>query len=219
MNNVYSNYEWSTGESTSSIIVSSPGSYQITVTDQNGCLGFDSVTVLQVANPVLSITAASSTIFCQGDSVLLAASPALASYQWYRRNYAIPGATSMNYVAKNSGGYKCIAQNASLCSDTSNIIIVHVPCIPIGPNHDRNILNSEFESPPLQIFPNLGSGLFTVESASGQLQVFNSIGSLILSVALFDGVNTLIFLSFQMEFILLLSKLEIVNSQKVIMKR
>ncbi len=220
LSNLYSIYEWSTGEITSSIIVSSPGSYQITVTDQNGCLGFDSVTVLQVANPVLSITAASSTIFCQGDSVMLSASPVLASYQWYRRNYAIPGATSMNYVAKNSGGYKCIAKNAALCSDTSNIIIVLVPCIPIGPNHNRTILNSEFESLPLQIFPNPGSGLFTVESASGQLQVFNSIGSLILSSELFDGVNTFDISKFSDGIYFVTIKTgESVHSQKVIMTR
>lgn len=190
LNNVYSNYMWSTGESTSSIIVSSPGSYLITVADQYGCLGFDSVTVLQVAYPVVSITAANSTIFCQGDSVLLSASPALASYQWYIRSYAIPGATLMSYNVKSAGQYKCIAQNNSGCSDTSNLIVVLVPCIPIGPNQDRTIIKDESETHFLQIFPNPGTGIFSIQSTIGQLQVFNSIGQEILSMELQEEQST-----------------------------
>lgn len=190
LSNLYSIYEWSTGEITSSIIVSSPGSYQITVTDQNGCLGFDSVTVLQVANPAVSVTAASSTIFCQGDSVLLSASPALASYQWYRRNYAIPGATFMSYTVKSAGLYKCIAQNSSGCSDTSNLIVVYVPCIPIGPNQNRPNLPSGYDEQVIKLFPNPTTGIFVILSPEGQLDVINSYGQLMRTYLLTRNEST-----------------------------
>ncbi|MBK6643580.1 MAG: hypothetical protein IPG39_21280 [Bacteroidetes bacterium] len=99
---------------------------------------------------------------------MLSADPGLTSYQWYRRNYPIPGAINMNYVAKNSGGYKCIAQNATMCSDTSNIIIVNVPYIPIRPNQERPNLNSELVTPNFQISPNQGTGLFSSSITTGQ---------------------------------------------------
>ncbi len=135
------------------------------------------------------ITAQGNTTFCQGDSVTLSALPGNISYQWYRRNFAIPGETSMNYTAKNSGNYRCQSQNASLCIDTSNVILVNVPCIPIGPNQSRPIQLSEFTNNDFKIFPNPGNGLFTVTSPPGQLEIFNLIGELIYSLEIINELT------------------------------
>jgi len=43
----YKNYLWSTGESSSSILVNAVGTYGVTVTDNNGCMGSTSATVTE----------------------------------------------------------------------------------------------------------------------------------------------------------------------------
>ncbi|RYY57534.1 MAG: gliding motility-associated C-terminal domain-containing protein [Chitinophagaceae bacterium] len=42
----YNNYNWSTGSSASSISISSPGQYTLTVTDAKGCTGSDTITII-----------------------------------------------------------------------------------------------------------------------------------------------------------------------------
>ena len=103
----------------------------------NGLYDIFTAVILNCTPSFSPITAQGNTIFCQGDSVILSAASGYINYQWYRRNYAIPGATSMNYTAKSSGRYSCQSQNATLCIDTSNAIVVNVPCISIGPNQER----------------------------------------------------------------------------------
>ena len=46
----YSSYAWSTGASSESITVSDTGSYSVTVTDMNGCTGYDEIRVPSTAS-------------------------------------------------------------------------------------------------------------------------------------------------------------------------
>ena len=73
-------YEWSTGASTSAITVSEAGAYSVTVTDENGCAGSDTVSVAVNANPEAAITGSLS--FCPGGSTLLEGPAGLAAYLW-----------------------------------------------------------------------------------------------------------------------------------------
>ena len=51
----YNAYSWSTGETTQTIDVSTSGVYIVTVTDINGCTGFDGINVTVNANPTPTI--------------------------------------------------------------------------------------------------------------------------------------------------------------------
>src|SRR5688572_8128899 len=179
-NVLYSTYNWSNGDTTSSISIYSTGNYGLLVTSANGCQDSISLLVTFMPYPIVNITAQGSTTFCQGDSVILSAN-ASPSYQWYRYNMPIPGATFMDYTAKGRGKYKCITQNAALCSDTSNVITVFVPCMPPLPNEERADQSDEISNASIHIFPNPGNGIFTIDSPPGQLRIFNAAGELILS--------------------------------------
>jgi len=48
----FDRYEWSTGESSPSIQVADKGKYSVTVTDSNGCQGFDEMEILSAASAV-----------------------------------------------------------------------------------------------------------------------------------------------------------------------
>jgi len=180
---VYPAYLWSNGSTSQSITVSATGNYSVIVSGAAGCTDTASFFVTVLPYPVVSITAQGPTSFCHGDSVILAAPPGLTTYQWYRWDNLIPGASSVNYSAKTRGRYKCIAKNAALCADTSNIIQVYVPCLPAGPNHERIEQLNETKT-QLLIYPNPGTGYFSIESPAGQLEVFNSTGSLVYTDAI-----------------------------------
>jgi hypothetical protein len=56
-------YMWSTGATTSSITVSTAGTYTVTATDVNGCTGLQSITIVASTNPPVA-TISGSTIPC-----------------------------------------------------------------------------------------------------------------------------------------------------------
>ena len=144
------------------------GSYVDTISNNIGCDSIITINLNIFQSPNISITSLRNTTFCHGDSVTLSATPGLTTYQWYRWNNAISGATSLNYTAKSRGRYRCIAQNASLCSDTSNAIIVNVPCIPHGPNHQRTTLNNEIVEDGILIFPNPSDDDFYLQGTTSE---------------------------------------------------
>lgn len=78
----------------------------------------DDILLLEkISSPV--ITASQSTVFCQGDSVLLTASPA-TDYLWSN------GSTSQMISVTTSGSFYVIETNASGCEDSSGAIQVTV---------------------------------------------------------------------------------------------
>ena len=52
---IYISYLWSTGDTTQTIFVTSSGNYSVTVTDQNGCTGAGSITIVISNVPTVSI--------------------------------------------------------------------------------------------------------------------------------------------------------------------
>ncbi|WP_405570124.1 immunoglobulin-like domain-containing protein [Winogradskyella sp. Asnod2-B02-A] len=53
----YTNYLWSTGETTPTISVNTAETFTVTVTDENGCIGTGSVTTVENPNPTVTFTA------------------------------------------------------------------------------------------------------------------------------------------------------------------
>ncbi|MBK9637466.1 MAG: gliding motility-associated C-terminal domain-containing protein [Bacteroidetes bacterium] len=106
-----SNYVWSTGATTQSIVVNVAGSYQVSVTNTAGCSGISSpFNVTVQSNPVATITATSDTI-CPNQSTSLTASAA-NSYQWST------GATSQS-ISVGPGSYSVTVTGVGGCTATS----------------------------------------------------------------------------------------------------
>ena len=75
------NYVWSTGATTQSIEVSTPGSYSVTIDDGQGCNATTSLFVTQSPNETPTVTALGDLRFCEGQSVVLRSSIA-NGYTW-----------------------------------------------------------------------------------------------------------------------------------------
>lgn len=117
-------YLWSNGATTSSITVSTAGSYAVTGTGDNGCTGASAPTTV-VVNPLptVSITADGATTFCEGSSVTLTASGA-TSYLWSNN------ATTTSITVSTAGSYSAVGTNANGCSSQSTPTTVTVNSLP-----------------------------------------------------------------------------------------
>ena len=119
-------YSWSNGQLTEDIS-DIAGSYTVIVTDIKNCL--DSTTINITDNSSFVISTTDSLMFCVGDSALLTSATSAASYQWYESGNVISGATSVNFVATQSGNYT-MTINGTCGTLTSNSITVSVASPP-----------------------------------------------------------------------------------------
>ncbi|AEA44924.1 FG-GAP repeat protein [Fluviicola taffensis DSM 16823] len=124
-------YEWSTTETTSSIVVTTSGPKTVKVIDANGCISPASspVTITVNALPATpTITAGGPITFCAGGSVTLTASPG-TTYLWSPNLE-----TTSSISATTSGSYSVQVTNATGCTSLSSApTIVTVNAIPPTP--------------------------------------------------------------------------------------
>src|ERR1019366_9087979 len=112
------------GGTTQTIIVSTSGSYSVTIVDGNGCMGSSAPTVVTVNQyPTPTITPSGPTTFCQGGSVTLTCT-AGSSYLWS------DGETTQSIVVTTSGTYTITMTDANGCVGISASITVTVNPLP-----------------------------------------------------------------------------------------
>lgn len=178
----YGNYLWSTGEVTSTVTVATSGTYTVTVTNANGCSGAYSWNVTVSPYPNVNISASGPVSFCRGDSVVLSASPGLATWQWLKNGQPW-GSNSQNLTVWSAGTYSCVGANSAGCSDSSGTIQVFVPCMPVDPAIDKiNEANH-----PVKVYPNPAHDRLTIESQGGLMSLFNTNGELVYEGWLQEG--------------------------------
>ena len=98
------------GQTTQSIVVSTPGFYRVTVTDANGCQGTSNQEIITVFDtPEPEITADGPTEFCKNDSVILTSSNA-DDYLW-----APNGETTQSITVFESGTYSVTVIDENGC--------------------------------------------------------------------------------------------------------
>lgn len=117
----FESYSWKLNgnqiATTSSVNAGQTGSYTVTVTDANGCTGTSSAVNVGTNGPV-TVTAIGSTGVCPGSSVTLRSSKAV-SFQWYKDEVAINGATSRDHTTDQAGAYYVVAVDANGCEASS----------------------------------------------------------------------------------------------------
>jgi PKD repeat protein len=117
---------WSNNATASTITVNSTGSYDVTVTDANGCQSTSVATMVTVnANPSApAISTSGPTTFCTGDSVVLTSSAATGNL-WSPNNE-----TSQSITVATSGTYDVTYTDANGCSATSPQVTVSESAAP-----------------------------------------------------------------------------------------
>ncbi len=160
-------YRWTMGttvlpSTTAQQTTTAAGSYQVRVTDANGCVGTSAAYTLttKALPPVFSLTANAATTFCSGGSVTLSPNTTAVypTYQWSNNGAAISGATARAYAATASGNYTLTLADSIGCSRTSTVRPVTV---------NPNPVTSITASGPTTFCAG-GSVVFTADSTTGQ---------------------------------------------------
>ncbi len=124
-------YNWSNGETTENIYISTSQQIRLQLKNTNGCLSEWSDTIKINVNPVPNkpvLSAAGNVTFCEGDSVILNTAAGFNDYLWN------DGPGSSTRVIKQAGTYNVFVKNASGClSEASNSITVTVSPLPQKP--------------------------------------------------------------------------------------
>jgi gliding motility-associated-like protein len=119
-NNPYPIYEWSGGFSTSTITINNPGTYSLSVTDNNGCTGIDSVMVNSWALPVPQIEGI--TGFCADTSTTLSVTGGdFESYIWST------GQDESSITTSSAGTYTVSVSDANNCQNSTDVVLEVYP--------------------------------------------------------------------------------------------
>ncbi len=129
--NGFATYNWSNGESTQTIMVSTADSYSVTVTNSTGCSGVSNTAILILnPNPVFNSFVSPASI-CLGDtSTGTVDGDSAWNYIW--NPGGIVGAnSSLNPTATTT--YTCVATNLNGCTSLtlSVVTVLPLPSIPI----------------------------------------------------------------------------------------
>lgn len=122
-------YEWSTGATTASISVNTPGTYMVHVTAPDGCDAVSPALLVEVSpDETPTVTASGDLEFCEGGSVMLTSTEA-ASYTWSNQM------TGQSITVSQPGSYSVTIEGA--CDDfTSTPITVSTLSAPAPSSSD-----------------------------------------------------------------------------------
>jgi len=132
-------YQWRrdginlTGATNNSYTATVAGDYTLIVTNTNACSATSSVVPVTINPlPAATATAASTTTFCLGGSVVINANTGTnLNYQWKLNGGDIAGATSSSYTANAQGSYTVLVTNSATgCFQTSSAVTVVVNPLP-----------------------------------------------------------------------------------------
>lgn len=109
-------YAWSTTETSQTITVDAPGSYTVTVTDANGCVG-TSAAVVVVENALPTVDAGADQAVCENSPVTLEGDGAV-SYAW--NNGVTDG---IAFTATATTTYTVTGTDANGCVNTDEVMV------------------------------------------------------------------------------------------------
>lgn len=111
----FDHYTWSTGDTSTTLIASASGLYNVTITTSEGCTAV-SASILVTVDPIQipDVAVLGDTTFCSGESVVLQSSAA-NGYLWST------GETTQSITVNQAGNYTVAAQG--LCNVFSSIPI------------------------------------------------------------------------------------------------
>lgn len=111
----FTSYLWSNGN-TINCINAVAGIYEVVVTDNFGCTGTDSVSVVDRAIPVPNIQPSGTLLVCTGGDTLVCADPGFAAYSW-------TGGATTNCITATAGNYTVTVTDAFGCTGTDAVTV------------------------------------------------------------------------------------------------
>ncbi|HEY1871924.1 MAG TPA: gliding motility-associated C-terminal domain-containing protein [Chitinophagaceae bacterium] len=166
----YSQYLWSNGSTDPSISVSDTGKYWVSVTDQNGCKGSDTISITKFLTPPFAFLPHDTSI-CNGQNLTIMPNGTYKNYQW--SNFSNERTITIN----QPGLYWLQVTDSNSCISTDSIQIKQGACngelfVPnaFTPNGDglndlfKPLLSGNVTSFRFTIFNRWGEKVFDTQS-------------------------------------------------------
>ena len=115
----FTNYAWQNGDATQTTTVTAGGTYTLTVTDFNGCIGTNTVTVNEIALPTPNISG--TLTFCEGASTTIDAGAGYNSYTWE------PSGGTQTITVNAVGTYTVTVTDANGCQGSDDVTVSTTP--------------------------------------------------------------------------------------------
>ncbi len=130
------------GETDSNLLTNLSGSYQVVAISGINCSDTSFAVVISAnPTPTASLTTIGLTTLCNDDSVTFLSDSIGTSYEWYKDNILIAGATDSFLTVDTSGSYNLVIKNALGCADTSAPInVTYGPAPTIAPIANTDIV-------------------------------------------------------------------------------
>ncbi len=144
-------YLWSTGATTASISVGTPGTYTVTCTAQNGCDGVDTIVVTQFAAVQSAFTI--DTSFCP-QIVFVDNSIGADTWSWSFGDGGTSAAMSPIHIYNGNGTYTVTLTSSGFCGQDVSTQSVSVNCL-VGLNLPSSL--------SISVYPNPNDGSFKVK--------------------------------------------------------
>lgn len=126
------NYIWSTGATTPTLNVNAAGTYSVIVTNQLGCMSFDTIVVTQLqTNPVVNL--GPDQTICKSSPSTLDAGNAGSTYLWST------GETTQTMTASNAGSYSVIVNTPTGCTLFDTVTITNLPAAVVALGADQEV--------------------------------------------------------------------------------
>ncbi|MFN0214229.1 MAG: hypothetical protein ACKVT2_08235, partial [Saprospiraceae bacterium] len=116
----YAHYLWGTGDTINPLLVTQPGTYAVTVTNQYGCTGTKEITINPAGVPEV-ILSASVPAICPGQTDILTAPAGYVSYVWS------DGDLGITNIVTQPGTYEITVTNVYGCTGTGSITVDPLP--------------------------------------------------------------------------------------------
>lgn len=131
---VNTQFNWNNSASTNNIWVTTTGQYEVTVTDQNGCEGYDTVLVTVNQSPIIDLGANQTA--CNGENIVFDAGNAGSTYAWSN------GANTQSISVQTNGNYSVTVTTPQNCSsnDQASASFNALPVFSLGA--DANVCDS-----------------------------------------------------------------------------
>ncbi len=157
-------YNWSTGSTADSAVITDTGAFFAKVTKSNGCTNTDT---FRVSSRVNSSLLRDSAFFCKGNSVSLTAQAGnkQATYMWNNNQ------TGPNLTVSSPGNYSVKASVDSNCQVRDTIGVQQVPNVKAGLRNDTSLCGAD--SLQLAANPGFSSYSWSTGDTTHQIWVAN----------------------------------------------